>query len=50
MTKKPKKADRKIEDLQVDETTGAAVKGGQAAIPSRPSIYRKINNILRPKS
>jgi hypothetical protein len=50
MANKPKKAERKIEDLQVDETTGAEVKGGQAAIPTRASIYRRINNIFRPKS
>ena len=50
MPKQPKKAKRKIKDLQVDAEKGADVKGGQAAIPSRSSIYRKLNNLFRPKS
>ena len=33
MTKKPKKADRKIEDLQVDETTGAGCEGRPGRYP-----------------
>ena len=49
MTKKPKKADGRSRTCRWT-SNGRHVKGGQAAIPSRPSIYRKINNIFRPKS
>ena len=50
MAKQPKKATRKIKDLQVDAQAGKDVKGGQAALPTRDSIYRKLNQIFRPKS
>jgi hypothetical protein len=51
MGKDEKKTEqRKIKDLQTDDATGANVKGGQAAIPTRSSIYRTLNKLFRPKS
>ena len=51
MDKQEKKAkQRKIKDLQTDDTTGANVKGGQAALPTRSSLYRSLNKLFRPKS
>ena len=50
MAKEPKKAKRKIKDLEPDASTGKNVKGGQAQIPNRDGIYRKLNDAFRPKS
>jgi hypothetical protein len=50
MAKEPKKAKRKIKDLQVDTPTSDNVKGGRAALPTRASLYRKLNQMFRPKS
>ena len=56
MAKEQKKSKRKVKDLQTDVGTGANVKGGQASVvaggpvPSRKSIYRKLNETFRPKS
>ncbi len=50
MAKEPKKAKRKIKDLDPDAAKGANVKGGQAEIPNRRSIYRKLNELFIPRS
>ena len=52
---KPKKSERKIKDLQVEVERSANVMGGEAVVvggpaPTRKTIYRKINNLFRPKS
>ena len=44
MDKKAKKAKpRKTKDLQVDEQTGAKVKGGRDLVPSREAVVININ-------
>lgn len=50
MAKEPKKAKRKTKDLAPDASKGANVKGGQAQVPNRDGIYRKLNEVFRPKS
>lgn len=49
MRKEPKKAKRKIKDLETGVSKGDKVKGGQAKLPDRDGVYRVINRIAKPR-
>jgi len=50
MAKAPKKAKRKVKDLQVDGGAAKDVKGGRDLVPEKKSVYSLLSRIAKPKS